>query len=312
MAQGPEPLEKAAPTQAPASPAPALRRRAGVLRRRLALLSRLVRRVLRHPRYALRVLWVLAGNPRLLWRALRRGWRAALLEYCQSLAPGVAGILTPYDVGFFAQVFLFDEYEVGRLPLRPRPLVLDVGANIGWFSWRVGQSHPGAHILAFEPQSDNLARLRQMAAAAALDTEIHPCACGASAGTATLHLRSSVTHSLDPAWHLDLADGLGAVRSEQVEVATIDAVCDRRGLQGIDLLKVDVEGFEVDVLRGARSMLERTRFVVLEYHSPDRREACLALLRAAGFRCRDKSFWGLAAGNEGEGLLLAARPDARS
>ncbi len=188
--------------------------------------------------------------------------------------------------------------------------MLDVGANIGLFSWRVARSHPGARILALEPQSENCARLRQLVAATGIDAQVYPGACGASAGRATLHLRSSVTHSLDPAWHLDLAEGGAAARSEQVEVTTVDAVCDRQGIERIDLLKVDVEGAEVDVLRGAHAMLPRTRFVVLEYHSPDRRAAAAALLTAAGFRYRDKSFWGLAAGNEGEGLLLAARPGA--
>ncbi len=312
VAQGPKPVDEASHTQAAASaiPVPVERRRIGALARRLALVRRLARRVVRHPAYALHVLRVLLGNPRLLLRALRHGWRTALLDHCQRLTPDLAGILTRYDAGFFAQVFLFDEYEVERLPLGPTAQVLDVGANIGLFSWRVGRSHPGARILALEPQSENCVRLRQVAAATGIQVEVCPCACGAFAGTARLYLRSSVTHSLDPAWHLDLADQGAARRSEQVEVTTVDAVCDRRGLEGIDLLKVDVEGAEVDVLRGASAMLARTRFVVLEYHSPDRRAACIELLRTAGFRCRDKSFWGLAAGNEGEGLLLADRPTA--
>ena len=281
------------------------RRRGLQLGRILGRLGRLLLRAARHPRYALFVAATLLGRPALLAGALRGRWRSALLAHCARLNPVAADLITPYEAGFFGQVFLFDEYEVGRLRLPVAPVVLDVGANVGFFSWRVRAVRPKASVVAFEPQSDNHARLTRMFEAAGIRGEACRQACGAEPGSATLYLRNSVTHSLQADWHTDLDAGAG---SEQVPVTTLDGECARRGIQAVDLLKIDTEGAETLVLRGASRILRRTRYVVLEYHSPELRAECLRILTAAGFRCREKSFWGIVASQQGgEGLLLCAR-----
>ena len=280
------------------------RPRTGQLGRVLRRAWRLAERALRHPAYALSVLVTVCRHPRLLRACLRGGWRAGLLAECAALSPETAGLFSPYEAGFFGQVYLFDEYEVGRLPLPEAPLVCDVGANVGFFSWRVHSIRPAARVLAFEPASANHARLRRVFAARGIGGEVCPQACGAAGGVATLYLRSSVTHSLDPGWHTDLDRGAG---SEVVPVTTLDAECDRRGIDHLHLLKIDTEGAEVQVLQGAAGILPQTDHVVLEYHSAAGRAECLRLLRQAGFRCRDKSFWGLSAAQAEEGLLLCTR-----
>ncbi len=274
-----------------------------------ARLRAAVGRVARHPVYATSVALGVLRRPRLVREALRRGWRAALLGEAVRRCPAAGDLISAYEAGFFGQVYLFDEYEVARLPLPPRPTVLDVGANVGFFSWRAAEARPGARILAFEPESGNHARLAALLHALGIAAETPRCAVGARAGAATLYLRNSVTHSLQADWHRDLDAGAG---TERVDVTTVDAECARRGIEAIDLLKIDTEGAEADVLAGAVEMLPRTAHVVLEYHSPERRDACLALLRAAGFRCRHKAFWGLGAAGGAEGLLLCRRAGPRA
>ena len=240
-------------------------------------------RARRHPGYALHVLGALLARPGLGLDALRRGWRPALLRCCASLQPEVARLLTPYEAGFFGQVFLFDEYEVGGLRLPRSPVVLDIGANVGLFSWRVQACRPAARVVAFEPAGSNYERLRAVFAALRVDGEARHQACGREAGTATLFLRNSVTHSLDPGWHRDLDLGAG---SETVEVITVDGACAGAGITTVDLLKVDVEGAELQVLQGASATLRRTGHIVLEYHTEELRAPYRALLEAAGFHCR--------------------------
>lgn len=290
-----------------AAVAPATEVTAPVVRPRRGGTLRRLRGLLRHPRYALAVLGTLLLRPRLALTSLRRGWRAALLAECAALSPVVAGQISTYEAGFFGQVFIFDEYEVGRLHLPPAPRVCDVGANVGFFSWRVASMRPQATVLAFEPASDNVRRLRRTFAALGIAGEVCAQACGSGVGQAVLYLRNSVTHSLDPDWHTDMDGGAG---SEAVEVTTLDAECDRRGWTALDLLKIDVEGAEVEVLRGARAILPATRHVVLEFHSAAAQAECRGILEGAGFRCRRKSFWGQQAA--GEGLLLCSRSDAGS
>ncbi len=296
---GESPAAQATP-RAGGTPRPRARTRS-----RLRRIGRLGSRVLRHPRYALSVLVTLLRRPRLLLLSMRRGWRHALLAECAALCPEVAGLISPYEAGFFGQVFLFDEYEVRRLNLPAAPVVCDVGANVGFFSWRVAALRPAATLLAFEPASANLTRLRRAFSALHIGGEVCAKACGGTAGKAVLYLRNSVTHSLDPRWHKDLDAGAG---SEEVEITTLDIACDRRGLGHLDLLKIDTEGAEVDVLEGARAMLGHTRHIVLEYHSAAARTECRRILEGAGFRCREKSFWGLAPAGTEEGLLLCTRP----
>jgi hypothetical protein len=58
----------------------------------------------------------------------------------------------------------------------------------------------------------------------------------------------------------------------------------------VDLLKIDVEGSEVEVLKGARNTLARTRRIVLEYHRQPLLSAVDGLLQSAGFRQRREGF----------------------
>lgn len=258
-------------------------------------------RALRHPRYSVSVAKTLAENPAVLSAALRSGARRALLDRLDATFPGPGGSFSLYEAGFWGQVYFFDEYEIGSLGLSGSPLVLDVGGNVGFFSWRVRDCCPGARIFAFEPEEANFARLRQSFSALGIAGEPVRAAVGDHEGSITLHLRNSFTHSIEPSMHPELASG-----TEEVEMVTLDGFLSARGLDGpVALVKIDVEGAEASVLAGAAKTLERTSAVVLEYHSAENLARCRELIESFGFRCRPKSYWG--AGVEDEGLLLCKR-----
>lgn len=71
-----------------------------------------------------------------------------------------------------------------------------------------------------------------------------------------------------------------------MRVERLEDLINRFGIDRVDLLKMDVEGAEADLLRGARRALELIRRVVFEYHSHALLEQCAELLEAAGFVCR--------------------------
>jgi FkbM family methyltransferase len=154
--------------------------------------------------------------------------------------------------------------------LRPGMTVVDVGANHGLFSLEalvhVGRN---ARIHAFEPAPDTRAVLiDNLAANGQHGIRVFPQALGAAPGTARLrvHRGFSGLNTLadhDITWnHRRLA----ADAIVDVPVTTLDAHAAAEGLDHVDFLKIDVEGFEPAVLRGAADLLRtrRVRWVLVE------------------------------------------------
>jgi hypothetical protein len=76
-----------------------------------------------------------------------------------------------------------------------------------------------------------------------------------------------------------------------VEVKPLDsAIMPLLGDEWIDLLKIDVEGFEVEVIKGALNLLKRTRHVIVEVipSTDSKMNEVLGLLRPLGFKLMDK------------------------
>jgi FkbM family methyltransferase len=157
-------------------------------------------------------------------------------------------------------------------------IVFDVGANAGVYT--IQQARRGAHVYAFEPNPDCYRRLQKSVRLNNLESRVVTAnyALGAAAGSAELLVPGPITMggSLRPEWSPDpgaigpTTHGyLKRARVATVEVQTVDRVVQALGIDRVDLLKVDVEGFELEVLQGARETFKRVVRLVLEYHSPD-------------------------------------------
>lgn len=136
--------------------------------------------------------------------------------------------------------------------IRPGDLCFDIGAHVGNRSlcW----ADLGARVVAVEPQPD-LARLLRRSFRDHPGITLVESAVGAAAGTAVLHLssRTPTVASLSPDWieTVSKADGFAAIRWDcqvEVPVTTLDALIDRFGIPAF--CKIDVEGFEAEVLAG--------------------------------------------------------------
>jgi len=144
----------------------------------------------------------------------------------------------------------------------PGAVVFDVGANIGGWCREVVHSWPRATIYAFEPAKDAFAELTE---AASDSVRCINMALSDESGRTMLHsvpgmpeLRSLV--------HRDLGShGLKMSEYELVETGTIDEFCSERGIPSIDLLKIDAEGHELAILRGAAGMLRARRIAFIQF-----------------------------------------------
>jgi FkbM family methyltransferase len=162
-------------------------------------------------------------------------------------------------------------------------VALDIGANLGWYSVLLDRlSEPGARVFAFEPDPQSFELLgRNLARNAAARVSALNVALGAQPGTALLHRYKSSNNGRHT-----LLDGATSGGTVTVPVTTLEAFWQAQALgeRTIRFMKVDVEGFEYFVLRGAGALIRRCACIVLEY-SPEslslgglKPDAVLALL----------------------------------
>jgi FkbM family methyltransferase len=141
--------------------------------------------------------------------------------------------------------------------------VLDVGANVGYFSLVCRDL--GASVHAFEPDPAMAALIRRSAALAPGEITVVAAACSDHDGTARLHLSDAghtAISSLDPD-----AGGLGD-RSLAVSTVTLDRYVGDAGITP-QLVKIDAERHELGVIRGARHVLSEIRpDLIVEVTSP--------------------------------------------
>lgn len=155
--------------------------------------------------------------------------------------------------------------------------VVDVGVNHGQFLHLARRLWPGAFILGIEP---NAVLVRKMSAIYAGDARvrIEACAVGEREGEAEFHVtrddQSSSIHAPTEAYYDD-REGDAVLRTETVPLRRLDRLLD--GLEGPMILKVDVQGAELEVLKGAGGRLADVAAIVVE--APFER----AYVGAAGF-----------------------------
>jgi len=145
--------------------------------------------------------------------------------------------------------------------------LVDVGANVGQFSLLIRALHPDAVIHAFEPLS------RPAAAFTSLfrgdpRTNLHRCAIGAHVADCTpmYVARDDDSSSLLPVTddQVRYAAGSRTIGIEQVQVRRLDVVLSRTDIVRPALLKLDVQGYELQALLGCGSVLAAMDFVYVE------------------------------------------------
>jgi FkbM family methyltransferase len=150
-----------------------------------------------------------------------------------------------------------DCIDIGRSGSSIR-VIFDVGAHDGSSSLKFHDAFPSATIHAFEPVRHVFERLTGNVGHIPL-VHCHALAMGATPGEATVYLTDHETMSslIKPEY----------VRGEEkVRVGTVDEFATNQSIETIDLLKVDAEGYDLEVLRGASRLFGRgaVHFVLAE------------------------------------------------
>lgn len=204
------------------------------------------------------------------------------------------------DVVVLGEVFTYHDYEppvVLAQLLSDVHIIVDLGANIGMFGAFACSRWSKAEIFAYEPDRHN--------------AEMHERSIAANDLADRWHLVRAAAGDRDG--HISFVAGLGATSraagagssEATIEVPIVDVL---PVIQGVDLLKMDIEGGEWAILTDPRFREAPPKAMVLEYHQhlcpgPDARAEAEAALSAAGLRIHEVS-----QEHDDHGILWAWKP----
>jgi FkbM family methyltransferase len=146
-------------------------------------------------------------------------------------------------------------------------VLFDVGANDGQTIRRVRDRFGNCRIIAFEPHPKAFLNLTENVKWAS-NVELVNLALGSEGGDKVMfEYNCSLMNSLLPNAQGAVRWGLEA-RHIEVHCTTLDSFCSDYDIKWIDVLKIDTEGFDFDVLKGASSMLARqaVKFIYFEFN----------------------------------------------
>lgn len=212
----------------------------------------------------------------------------------------------------FSMTSYFMVLGLGKQGVLPAT-VLDVGANVGQFAVASAKLFPEVQVHSFEPEPDCAERLRKNVSGLG-NVVVYPFALGEAEGEVSFHVNAH-SHSSSV---LPLAqahrDAFPEAREKQVikvKLSTLDKVFADVEFQNPVLLKLDVQGYEVQTLRGGVETLKRVDYVVLEVSLKRMYEGELLfmdivrMMEEQGFRFERPVGW-LAAPENGEILQMDA------
>jgi FkbM family methyltransferase len=217
---------------------------------------------------AARILWALSKNARV---ALGLARHDPASTYALATTLGPVHLRDNFgDVTNLPGLLVENTYRVTQLD-RPGE-ILDVGANIGLFAKWIRAHNPGRRIHCFEPLAGNAALAQQNCPDAIVNR--------LGVGRAPARVQASVDRygmmasSVGQKWELV---------PYEFDVIPLDDYARQQGISEVAYFKLDTEGMELDVIAGAKWVLERTHRVGMETHGDERHRASIAELRALGF-----------------------------
>ena len=184
------------------------------------------------------------------------------------------------------------EHSVVLRSLPPAGTILDIGANKGQFILEAIKWHSGANLIAFEPLESERA-LMEYTLAGEPRLTIYPVALGQEDTTVTFHVSTAADSSSileQTALQAETFPGTQNAAHVEIPVRRLDHVLDRSALAGPVICKIDVQGFELNVLIGFGGLLDAVDYLIVEltnipfYEGAPNSADVIAFLAARGFK----------------------------
>jgi len=159
-------------------------------------------------------------------------------------------------------------HAIAAAILPPDGVAMDIGANIGLSALVLGALLPAGRVVAVEPSPRTVQALRQTLALNRMAGRVAVEAVAVSAAAGEVRFHADAAHSAGSKIVFDGTMDGPALPAVTVPVTTLDALVAAHALPRLDLVKVDVEGFEGDVLDGAAAAIARFRpAFILEFNA---------------------------------------------
>lgn len=161
------------------------------------------------------------------------------------------------DIAVLLELFSSNSYEpVPRLLPAPPRTIVDLGANIGLVSRWLLEKYPDSRLVAVEPEPGNFRVLvKNLAPYGDRAKTIQACV---AATRRTVRLAGGRGD-----WGFSMTENGEGV---DVPAITMNDVLDRAGMDGVDLLKCDIEGAEGEVFDACSGWIDRIAYTVIECH----------------------------------------------
>ncbi len=166
-------------------------------------------------------------------------------------------------------------------------IILDIGANHGYYSMKAKQHAPQCMIFALEPVPETYSVLSKNIELNHLqDIQIFRNALSSECGTIKLGTCPQITAI--SGLEVDIPERKGGMKKQfihevQVPALSLKTFITKNNIPHIDILKLDVEGSEVEILKSIRNLPAVVDRIVLEWHSFQLRKEILTILKDASF-----------------------------
>ncbi len=182
----------------------------------------------------------------------------------------VAGEPLLFELAFRLMRKAYSEISAVRRLIRPDDLIFDVGASVGTYTSLFARlAGPRGAVHAFEPVPGTFERLVANVKANRLQDRVtfNQVALGEAEGVVEMRIPAGNFYEASTVAHRDgsWADGRAHTDVVRVEATTLDSYAARHAFTDVAFIKCDVEGAELPVFRGGRSLFQRTSPPILMF-----------------------------------------------
>ncbi len=137
--------------------------------------------------------------------------------------------------------------------------IIDIGANVGQIAVAALKTYPNANVICFEPVKSTFEKLRANLAPYSTRVELYNLAVSDKSGDAEIHVTNyHAASSLreQSAFYNLYNPGIRCIGKQRIKTVSLDEFARNLSTTSVDILKIDVEGFELNVLRGGREFIK--------------------------------------------------------